>query len=129
MTGFRTDLDRLMPHADLVVLSSHTEGLPVVVLEALAAGVAVVATSVGGVPEVIHEDKHGLLVAAGDAVQLSDRIDELLRDPRRRCRLAQAGQERVVTEFSFAVMARRYQELFARVTGKSPTPAPVPSVS
>ncbi len=129
MAGFRTDLDRLTPHADLVVLSSYTEGLPVVVLEALAAGVAVVATSVGGVPEVIRDDEHGLLLDAGNAGRLAERIDELLRDPTRRQHLARTGRERVVVEFSFAVMARRYQALFERLTGKRTTPATVQNVS
>lgn len=129
MAGFRTDLDRLMPHADLVVLSSHTEGLPVVVLEALAAGVAVVSTSVGGVPEVVRDDEHGLLLAPGDAGRLADRIDELLRDPQRRARLAKAGQARVVAEFTHAVQARRYQALFERLTGKTTSPTPAQSVT
>lgn len=128
MAGFRTDLDRLMPAADLVVLSSHTEGLPVVVLEALASGVAVVATKVGGVPEVISDGEHGLLVPPGDAVKLARGIDHLLRDPGLRERLARAGKQRVVTEFSFRVMAQRYQALFERLTGKSTTQTAVQRV-
>lgn len=129
MTGFRTDLDCLMPHADLVALSSHTEGLPVVVLEALAARVPVVATTVGGVPEVISDGEHGLLVPPGNADALAQRIAELLDDPTRRQRLARAGHERVAAEFSFAVAARRYLALFERLTGTGVVAASLQGVS
>ena len=65
LAGFRTDLERLLPAWDLAVLSSHTEGLPVAVLEALAAGVPVVATAVGGTPEVVEDGVSGYLVPPG----------------------------------------------------------------
>ena len=66
IAGFRADLDRFLPHFDLLVLPSYTEGLPNVVLEAFGAGVPVVATSVGGTPEVIEDGVSGYLVPAGD---------------------------------------------------------------
>src|SRR5262249_57739990 len=72
--GFRTDLDRLMPSADLFVLPSFTEGLPNVVLEASAAGVPVVATAVGGTPEVLADGKTGYLVPARNADALAPPI-------------------------------------------------------
>src|SRR5690606_13992678 len=65
LAGFRSDLDRLLPNADVVAVASYTEGLPNVVLEALAAGVAVVATSVGGIPELADPDSTGCLVEPG----------------------------------------------------------------
>src|SRR5262249_38555149 len=66
MAGFRSDLDRYLPQLDLFVLSSHTEGMPNVVLEACAAGVPVVATAVGGTPEVVDDEASGWLVQSGD---------------------------------------------------------------
>src|SRR5207249_2641091 len=65
LPGFRTDLDQLIGGADVVVLPSYTEGLPNVALEASAAGVPIVATAVGGTPEVIAEGATGFLVPAG----------------------------------------------------------------
>ena len=72
--GFRGDLDRFLPHFDMLVLPSFTEGLPNVVLEACAASVPVVATAVGGTPEVIEDGVSGLLVPPGDADALAERI-------------------------------------------------------
>ena len=80
LAGFRNDLDRWLPWADLVVIPSFTEGLPNVALEASAAGVAVVATAVGGTPEVIRDGHTGYLVPAGEPAKLARRMIELLRD-------------------------------------------------
>jgi glycosyltransferase involved in cell wall biosynthesis len=113
--GFQTDLHRLLPQADLLVLSSHTEGMPVIVLEALAAGLPVVATAVGGVPEVIHEAEQGLLVPAGDAHRLAAAIDRLLGDDSLRQRLGEAGRQRIVEHYSCRLQAIKYQQLFDRL--------------
>lgn len=122
--GFRTDLDRLLPAADLVVLPSFTEGLPNVALEASAAGVAVVATAVGGTPEVVADGETGLLVPPGQPDLLADAIGSLLDDPERRARLGVAGRQRMRQQFTFAAQAEAYQRLLAglRIT---PTPRPV----
>lgn len=114
--GFRDDLHRLLPGLDLAVLSSHTEGLPVAVLEAQAAGVAVVATAVGGTPEVVQDGQTGYLVPAANPEALAERMQQLLRDDAGRWKMGQRGAERVREEFTFAAQAIRYQELFARLT-------------
>src|SRR5205085_7777611 len=72
LAGFRHDLDELIRQLDLFVLPSYTEGLPNVVLEAFAAGVPVVATSVGGTPEIVQHERSGLLVPPGDASALAE---------------------------------------------------------
>jgi glycosyltransferase involved in cell wall biosynthesis len=116
--GFRSDLGRLWPALDLAALSSYTEGLPVAVLEAMAASVPVVATAVGGTPEVIEEGVSGQLVAAGDAAALAGRMLGLLRDDAGRRAMGRRAQMRVRAHFSFAVQAEQYQRLFQRLIGR-----------
>ena len=81
--GFRDDLDGLLPWADVVVLPSLTEGLSNVALEAAAAGVPVVATAVGGTPEVVVNGQTGFLVPPSDPVSLAARTGDLLRHAER----------------------------------------------
>jgi glycosyltransferase involved in cell wall biosynthesis len=110
LAGFRDDLDCYVPHLDLFVLPSYTEGLPNVVLEACAASVPVVATAVGGTPEILR-DGAGLLVAPGDATALADTIAAALGRGAALRALGEAGHSRVRERFTFAAQARRYQEL------------------
>ena len=81
LAGFTDELDRFMPHLDLFVQSSHTEGLPNVLLEALAAGVPVVATDVGGTSELLDQGRYGTLVPRGDSRQLAAAVAGLLAQP------------------------------------------------
>jgi glycosyltransferase involved in cell wall biosynthesis len=115
LAGFRTDLMRFVPNLDLAVLSSYTEGLPVVLLETGAAGVPTVATSVGGIPEVIDNGQSGYLVAAGDGAALAERIVVLLDNDLQRQAMGRAARERVRRDFSFEAMGRQYHELFRKV--------------
>lgn len=118
LAGFRPDLDRLLPWADLVVLPSLTEGLPNVALEASAAGVPVVATAVGGTPEVIRDGQNGLLVPPGQPHALAQRIIELLQDPARAEQLGQTGKALMRAEFTFAAQAQAYLDLFRDLLGQ-----------
>jgi glycosyltransferase involved in cell wall biosynthesis len=113
LAGFRDDLDRFIPHFDLQVLPSYTEGLPNVVLESLAAGVPVVATRVGGTPEVVDDGVNGYLVPPGDARTLAERISSLVDSADLRRRMGAAGRERVLREFTFQRQAGEYLDLFA----------------
>lgn len=115
LTGFCNELSKFLPNIDVNVISSYTEGLPVILLEAGAAGVPTVATAVGGVPEVIDDGNSGLLIAAGDASALAQHIVELLDNSPRRQAIGQAARERVRRDFAFASMSRRYQELFRKL--------------
>jgi glycosyltransferase involved in cell wall biosynthesis len=112
LAGFRHDLDCFLPFLDLLVLPSFTEGMPNVVLEAFAAGVPVVATAVGGTPEVIEEGKSGYLVPPGDPAALARRIRDALAAEGGGLSLGRRGRERVLRQFTFAAQAERYQELF-----------------
>jgi glycosyltransferase involved in cell wall biosynthesis len=113
LAGFRDDLDRLLPAADVLALPSLTEGLPNVVLEAMAAGVAVVASRVGGVPEVMDDGATGYLVPPADPAVLADRLGRLLRSEQERRALGAAGRRRVARHFTFEAQARAYLNLFA----------------
>jgi glycosyltransferase involved in cell wall biosynthesis len=121
--GFRKDLDGFLPWLDLLVLPSYTEGLPNVVLEGCAAGVPVVATAVGGTPEVIEDGVTGCLVPPGDAAALARRMLDVLHSPDGGRALAERGRQRVRAEFTFAAQAARYRELFAELLDPRPSAA------
>jgi glycosyltransferase involved in cell wall biosynthesis len=108
----RTDLRPLLHQACLLVLSSVYEALPNVVLEAMAAGLPVVATSVGGLPEVVSQGETGFLVPPGDAEALATALNSILAAPERREALGQAGRVRVERNFSFAAMVRAHERVF-----------------
>jgi glycosyltransferase involved in cell wall biosynthesis len=112
MPGFRGNLEAYLPHADVLALPSFTEGLPVIVLEALAARVPVVATAVGGVPEVVEESKSGYLVPPGDAAALARRLGDMLGDDSKRREMGGRGRQCVEEQFTFAAQSARYQKLF-----------------
>jgi glycosyltransferase involved in cell wall biosynthesis len=114
LVGFRQDLDRLLPHLDLFVQSSHTEGMPNVLLEALAAGVPIVATEVGGTPEVITAGWNGELVLPGSIEQLSTAILKSLLDRDIRRQYTNNGFQMIDTDFSFRQRATIYTRHFLR---------------
>src|SRR5262249_20674328 len=105
-------LDTLLPSAELLVLPSFTEGLPNVVLEAFAAGVPVVATAVGGTPELVEEGISGRLVSAGNVEQLTRCIVETLDSDSDRKAMGENGRERVRKHFTFARQSLQYERLF-----------------
>ena len=119
LPGFTAELDKYLPWADAVVLPSFTEGLPNVALEASAAGVPLVATAVGGTPEVIADGETGYLVPSGNPTMLSERILRLLADAGLRKRLGEAGRRKMESEFTFAGQAKAYAELFEGLIAKS----------
>jgi glycosyltransferase involved in cell wall biosynthesis len=118
LAGFRSDVGKYLPHLDLAVLSSLTEGLPVILLEAFAAGVPMVATAVGGIPEVLEDGRSGYLVPPGDRAALARRILDAIDDDGARRAMGRYAQRHVRAHFSFEEQAWRYQQLFARVVGK-----------
>lgn len=113
LAGFRNDVAGFLPHLDLVVLPSYTEGLPVVLLEAFAAGVPAVATAVGGTPEVIDDGENGYLVPPNDVEALAGRIRDVLRHDDRRRAMGVRAQRKVRQRFTFARQSELYQNLFA----------------
>jgi glycosyltransferase involved in cell wall biosynthesis len=112
LPGFRHDLERLLPWADVFVLPSYTEGLPNVILEASAAAVPVVATAVGGTPEVVRDGETGYLAPPHDPETLAERIGILLAGETLRRHMGQAGREFVESQFTFPAQAQEYLRLF-----------------
>ena len=115
LLGSRSDVPELVPAFDVAISCSDAEASPLAVMEYMDAGRAIVATRVGGVPELLDEDVHGLLVAPGDAGALAGACAALLADPDRRRRIGAAARERRVAEHGLDVMVRRIEELYLRL--------------
>jgi glycosyltransferase involved in cell wall biosynthesis len=118
-TGERNDMDRVLSALDLLALSSDFEGLPNVVMEAMAAGRPVVATDLGGCRELIVDGVTGCLVPVGDPGAMAERMIQVLSLPDRGRSMGAAGSERIRSEFSIAAMVERFEALFLNVCGKN----------
>ena len=118
--GFRTDIPDVIAAADLVVLPSVAEAFGLVVAEALYLGTPIVATHVGGIPEIVEDGIDGVLVPPADSNALAKAIVGLLGDPERRRLMASAGRERVRDRFSFEKMMRAYEQIYERLVEGCP---------
>jgi glycosyltransferase involved in cell wall biosynthesis len=116
-TDHRADVSRLIASMDLCVLATHQEGLPLVILEAMAQGKPFVATSVGGIPEIVRHGDTGLLVPHGDADALATALLSLLDDPALSARLARNAEALVRGEFSLASFQQRSRALYRELLG------------
>ena len=116
-TDHREDVTRLIAAMDVFVLSTHTEGLPLVILEAMAQGKPVVATNVGGVPEVVRDRETGLLHPPRDDVRQAEHLLALLRDGSLRARLGQAGRRFVKEHFTRERFAAGMIKLYCEILG------------
>ncbi len=113
-TGYRADVREILASLDLLVLPSLDEGLPLAVLEAMAARLAVVATAVGGVPECVVSGETGLLVPPGQSGPLAAAVLELLADWPRRRQLGEAGRRLVVARFGLENQVNRVEGVLVR---------------
>ncbi len=120
LAGFRPDALSLQKGFDLFALSSVTEGMGSVLLDAMAIGQATVATRAGGIPEVVVDGRTGVLVPVRDAPALASAIVSLLGDPDRRARLGAAARARVLESFSVERMVQRVLDSYARLAGTRP---------
>ena len=121
--GAIPDAGRLIPAFDVCVLSSRTEGTPIVLLEAMAAGVPIVATDVGGVPDVVSPAE-AELVGSDDPAALARAIRGVYRDPAGAERRARAARARLVASFSAAPWLERYAAIYRHVSRGVPAPVP-----
>ncbi len=117
--GFRSDLPELLPGADLVVLPSKNEGMSLALIEAMAAGCAIVATSVGGTPDLITHDVTGILVPGDDPRALAEGISRALSDNALRGRLGAAARERALARHSIERVVDQHARLYRDLVGSS----------
>jgi glycosyltransferase involved in cell wall biosynthesis len=127
LAGERHDVLALLAAADVFVLSSFSEGLPVSVLEAMAAELPVVASRVGGVSELVEDGKTGFLVAAEDPHDLAAALTRLIEDRDLRRRLGAVGRVRAETRFNLNSFRRAHLELYAAELTRRSLPIPSPS--
>ena len=111
----KTEVIQLLSHASLFACPSVYEPLGIVNLEAMAYGTAVVASRVGGIPEVVDDGVTGLLVPPDDPPALAAAMNAVLTDPKRAAAMGRAGRERAVTEFGWAAIARQTVDLYESV--------------
>ena len=114
LAGYARDVPDLLAAADVFVLSSRSEGAPFSILEAMAAGLPVVATDVGGVGELVADGETGLLVPAGDPARLAEALRSLLADAALRRRLGAAGLARARERFDLRALRDPHLDLYAR---------------
>ena len=110
--GHRDDVPDVLAALDVAVISSDYEGAPLAVIEFMAAGLPVVATRVGGIPDLIDDGEQGLLVPRRDPAALADAIAGLLADPGRARAIGEAGRRRQRAEFDIDVAVRTIEGLY-----------------
>jgi len=110
--GTRDDICRLLAAADVFVLPSVSEGMPMALLEALGMGVAVVASNLTGIADVVEDGRHGLLTASGKPDSLASAVIRLLEDDILRMKISQSGKQLVRQEYTVDRMCERYETLF-----------------
>ena len=118
LAGFRKDIPELLSTMDVFVLPSLEEGMPQSLLQALAMERAVVASSVGGVPEVIRDGQTGFLVSSQDPAALTEKIGMLLRDPDQRRAFGQGGRRAIADDYSLDAMLQKTEQLYSHLWEK-----------
>jgi len=115
--GFRTDLEHVIPHVDMVVHPAFMEGLGVSLLEAAACGVPIVACRAGGIPEIVRDKFNGFLVKPGDSKSLARHIIALLDEPDQLQLFSLTGRELVLEHFSIERMVRDNHRVYLETLG------------
>lgn len=113
--GTRRDVPLLLPGLDVSCLSSVHEGVPIALIEAMGAGVPIVASDCGAVRDIVEDGEQGYLVPVGDVDRFADRFRLLAADPELRARLGKAGRARAEREFGIERTARAYEELLTEL--------------
>ena len=118
LLGERNDVPSILASSDVFVLPSNWEGLPYTVIEAMMAGLPVVATSVGGVPELVEDGVTGFLVPRSDPEALAEALQRLIDDPELRERMGKAGRQKAMCEFTLDRMLRETEKVYEEVLGR-----------
>lgn len=117
-TGQRNDVDLLLKLADIFILPSmEREGLGIALIEAMAAGLPVIGTRLGGIPEVIEENVNGLLLAPGNSEELAAAIEKLIADPAIREKMGRMGRKIYEEKFTAEKMVTNIESLYDELTG------------
>jgi glycosyltransferase involved in cell wall biosynthesis len=116
--GFVADVPGLLGALDIFCLPSHWEGLPVSIIEAMHAGLAIIATNVGGIPELIRHGQEGLLIPPKNPAALAAAVDELATNWAKRTSLGRAALQRAITDFTVSAMARRMEAIYRQELGQ-----------
>lgn len=111
-TGMREDIPDILAASSVSVLPSFSEGISNTVLESMAAGVPVVATRVGGTPEIIHDGEDGIMIPPGNAEAIAEAVSRIIEDPSLAARLSAKGRGRAEEAFSLDAMVRHTQDLY-----------------
>lgn len=114
LLGIRDNVSSFLAVADVFVLPSRWEGLPIALLEAMSAGLPVVATKVEGVDEVVKDGEHGLLVSVDDAEELANAILQLLKDKQLRLKMGAAAKAHVLEHYTENIMCEKYFQLMMK---------------
>ena len=120
--GYRTDISQLLHVIDIFCLTSLREGLPISLIEAMAAGLPVIGTNVEGIRDVIAQNVDGILVELGDVLALKNALIGLIGDPERRVKLGRAGLAKAVQKYSLQRCVREYERLFLSLCQGCGTP-------
>jgi len=110
--GVRRDIEKLMKSTKLFVLPSRWEGLPLTILEAMSSGAGIIATKVGGIPEIIQNGKEGILISPEDSETLAGAIAELLKDRELRVKLGVNAYKKVKEKYSMEVYTKNIVEFY-----------------
>ncbi len=118
--GFRLDARAIIGLLNVLVVPSLSEGTPLVTLEAMSAGVPVVASAVGGIPEQVRHQSEGILVPPGDALALGEAVLHMLQNPTWMQQLGEAGRQRALSRFSFTTMLQETENVYRATLGWPP---------
>ncbi len=113
--GYRTDIPALLSATDIYVHSSVEEGFGIAIIEAMAAGLPVVATNVGGIPEIITNNKNGILIPPENPQALADAISDLIEHTEKRKILGEKGKQHVEATFTDDMMIKKYMEVYVKI--------------
>jgi glycosyltransferase involved in cell wall biosynthesis len=121
--GHRDDVPALLAESDVFVLPSRSEAAPNGIIEAMGAGLPVVATDVGGIPELVEHGTTGVLVRPGDATALAGALQQLIADPPRAAAYGRAGRAAAERHYSFDRMVARFEQLYReQLERRAPSP-------
>ena len=111
-TGFQMDVSEIIATFDVAVLPSFFEGMGRVLLEAMAMEKPVVASRVGGIPDLVEHGVNGLLVSPGDVLELSNAIEKIVRDKKLALEMSKKGRKRITEQFSADAMVQSIEKVY-----------------